>query len=78
MKLPISHLIPGMKLSRPVYGLKGQMLLNRGVDLTLSYISGLQRNNVLAVTVKACRVSTIWKPSRSWRRTSVSGQWPPF
>jgi HD-GYP domain-containing protein (c-di-GMP phosphodiesterase class II) len=53
MKLPVSFLIPGMKLSRPVYGLKGQMLLNRGVELTLSYISGLKRNNVLAVTVES-------------------------
>jgi HD-GYP domain-containing protein (c-di-GMP phosphodiesterase class II) len=53
MKLPVSHIIPGMRLSRPVYGLKGQMLLNRGVELTLSYISGLKRNNVLAVTVES-------------------------
>jgi hypothetical protein len=42
-----------MKLSRPAYGLKGQMLLNRGVDLTVSDISGLKRNNVLAVTVES-------------------------
>ena len=53
MKLPVSHLVPGMRLSRPVYGLKGQMLLNRGVELTLSYISGLKRNNVLAITVES-------------------------
>ncbi len=53
MKLPVSHIIPGMRLSRPVYGLKGQMLLNRGVELTLSYISGLKRNNVLAITVES-------------------------
>jgi HD-GYP domain-containing protein (c-di-GMP phosphodiesterase class II) len=51
MKLPVSHLAPGMKLSRPVYGPQGQMLLNRGMELTTSYILGLRRHNVLAVTV---------------------------
>jgi HD-GYP domain-containing protein (c-di-GMP phosphodiesterase class II) len=53
MNLPVSHLVPGMRLSRPVYGMKGQMLLNRGIELTLSYISGLKRNNLLAVTVES-------------------------
>ena len=53
MKLPVSHLVSGMRLSRPVYGLKGQMLLNRGVELTTPYINGLKRNNVLAVTVES-------------------------
>ncbi len=53
MKLPVSHLIPGMRLSRPVYGLKGQMLLNRGVELTGSYINGLKRNIVLDVFVES-------------------------
>jgi HD-GYP domain-containing protein (c-di-GMP phosphodiesterase class II) len=53
MKLPVSYLVPGMRLSRPVYGLKGQMLLNRGVVLTASYINGLKRNNVLAVIVES-------------------------
>jgi HD-GYP domain-containing protein (c-di-GMP phosphodiesterase class II) len=53
MKLPVSHILPGMRLSKPVYGLKGQMLLNRGVELTLSYINGLKRNNVLAVMVES-------------------------
>jgi HD-GYP domain-containing protein (c-di-GMP phosphodiesterase class II) len=53
MKLPVSHLAPGMKLARPVYGLKGQMLLNRGVELTTSYILGLRRHNILAVTIES-------------------------
>lgn len=52
MKLPVSHLTPGMKLARPVYGLKGQMLLNRGVELTSSYIQGLKSHHILAVTVE--------------------------
>lgn len=52
MRLPVSHLTPGMRLVRPVYGLKGQMLLNRGVELSTSYILGLRRHNVLAVTVE--------------------------
>ena len=52
MKLPVSHITPGMKLSRPVYGLNGQMLLNRGVALTTSYIMGLRRHNILAVTIE--------------------------
>ncbi len=52
MRLPVSHLAPGMKLARPVYGLKGQMLLNRGVELTTSFILGLRRYNILAVTIE--------------------------
>lgn len=51
MKLPVSYLIPGMQLSRPVYGQKGQLLLNRGVELTSSYIKGLKEHKVLAVSV---------------------------
>jgi HD-GYP domain-containing protein (c-di-GMP phosphodiesterase class II) len=51
MKLPVSHLIPGMRLSRPVYGQKGQLLLNKGVELTSSYIKGLKEHHVLAVSV---------------------------
>jgi HD-GYP domain-containing protein (c-di-GMP phosphodiesterase class II) len=52
MKLPVSHLTPGMKLARPVYGLKGQMLLNRGVKLTTSFILGLRRHHILAVMIE--------------------------
>jgi HD-GYP domain-containing protein (c-di-GMP phosphodiesterase class II) len=40
-----------MRLAKPVYGMKGQILLNRGVELTVSYILGLKRHNVLAVVV---------------------------
>jgi HD-GYP domain-containing protein (c-di-GMP phosphodiesterase class II) len=53
MKLPVSYLIPGMKLSRPVYGQKGQLLLNREVELTSSYIKGLKEHRVLAVSVES-------------------------
>jgi HD-GYP domain-containing protein (c-di-GMP phosphodiesterase class II) len=53
MKLPVSHLVPGMRLARPVYGLKGQMLLNRGAYLTTSYILGLRRHDILAVVVES-------------------------
>jgi HD-GYP domain-containing protein (c-di-GMP phosphodiesterase class II) len=52
MNLPVTHLTPGMKLSRPVYGQKGQMLLNRGIELTTSYIRGLKEHRVLAVAVE--------------------------
>ncbi len=52
MKLPVSHLTPGMRLAKPVYGQKGQILLNKGVELTISYILGLKRHNVLAVVVE--------------------------
>jgi HD-GYP domain-containing protein (c-di-GMP phosphodiesterase class II) len=40
-----------MRLLRPVYGLRGQLLLNRGVELTSSYIEALKRYNVLAVSI---------------------------
>jgi HD-GYP domain-containing protein (c-di-GMP phosphodiesterase class II) len=53
MKLPVSHLVPGMKLARAVYGLKGQMLLREGVELTSSYISALKKYNVLAVMIES-------------------------
>ncbi len=52
MNLPVSYLAPGMKLSRPVYGQRGQMLLNRGMELTTSYIRGLKEHRVLAVAVE--------------------------
>jgi len=52
MKLPVFLLVPGMRLARPVYGQKGQMLLNRGVELTTSYIKGLKEHRVLAVVVE--------------------------
>jgi HD-GYP domain-containing protein (c-di-GMP phosphodiesterase class II) len=42
-----------MRLSRPVYGQKGQLLLNRGIELTTSYIKGLKEHNVLAATVES-------------------------
>ncbi len=53
MKLPVSHLLPGIRLSRSVYGQKGQLLLRKGVKLTSSYIASLQRHNVLAVMVES-------------------------
>ncbi len=52
MNLPVSHLTPGMRLARPVYGYRGQMLLNKGVELTTSYIKGLKEHRVLAVAVE--------------------------
>lgn len=52
VKLPISYLLPGMILARPVYGARGEMLLNRGVSLTAQYISALRRCGVLAVHVE--------------------------
>lgn len=53
MKMPVSHLVSGMKLLRPVYGLRGQLLLNRGVELTSSYIESLKKHRVLAVSVES-------------------------
>ena len=53
MNLLVSYLMPGMKLSRPVYGQKGQMLINRGVELTPRYIEALQEHGVLAVAVES-------------------------
>ncbi|MCG0274863.1 MAG: HD-GYP domain-containing protein [Thermosediminibacteraceae bacterium] len=52
MKLPTTHLSPGMKLAKPVYGNCGELLLNRGVVLTEQYIKALRRNNVLVVDVE--------------------------
>lgn len=40
-----------MTLARPVYGLKGELLLNRGTVLTASHIFALRRRGVLAVQV---------------------------
>lgn len=53
MKMPVSHLASGMRLLRPVYGLRGQLLLNRGVELTSSYIEALQKHRVLAVSIES-------------------------
>lgn len=52
MKLPTSHLLPGMKLNRAVYGSQGEILLNRGTVLTSRYIFSLKRCGVLAVEVE--------------------------
>ncbi|MGB9793346.1 MAG: HD-GYP domain-containing protein [Thermacetogeniaceae bacterium] len=52
MKLPVSYLLPGMVLARPVYGLKGELLLNKGTVLTASYIFALRRRGVMAVHVQ--------------------------
>lgn len=53
MKLPVSHLVPGMKLARPVYGRRGELLLNHGAVLTARYIFKLRECGVLAVHVEA-------------------------
>ncbi|KXG78378.1 Cyclic di-GMP phosphodiesterase response regulator RpfG [Fervidicola ferrireducens] len=52
MKLPITHLKPGMKLEKPVYGSCGELLLNRGIVLTKRYIEALRKNNVLVVEIE--------------------------
>lgn len=52
MKLPVSYLLPGMVLARPVYGLKGELLLSKGAKLTASHIFALRRRGVLAVQVQ--------------------------
>lgn len=50
--MPVSYLIPGMRLSRPVFGPFGELLLGRGVELTSQYIFALKRCNILAVHVE--------------------------
>ncbi|MCF6095664.1 HD-GYP domain-containing protein [Thermovorax subterraneus] len=52
MKLPTTHLKPGMKLEKPVYGSCGELLLNRNIVLTKRYIEALKKNNVLVVEVE--------------------------
>lgn len=52
MKLPVSYLLPGMVLARPVYGPKGELLLSRGTVLTAGHIFALRRRGVLAVQVQ--------------------------
>lgn len=52
MRLPVTYLKPGMKLSKPVYGNSGELLLNRGIELTTKYIKLLERNNVVVVDVE--------------------------
>lgn len=52
MKIPVSFLTPGMILSRPVYGAKGEFLLNKGVTITARQIFALRRCGVLAVHVE--------------------------
>ena len=51
LKLPVSHLVSGMQLARPVYGTRGEKLLNKGVELTAAYVMALRRRGVLAVYV---------------------------
>ncbi|RJO62795.1 MAG: HD-GYP domain-containing protein [Dehalococcoidia bacterium] len=43
--------MPGMKLSRPIFGLNGELLLRAGAVLTARNIMSLRRNGVLAVEI---------------------------
>lgn len=52
MKISTSYLTPGMRLLRPVYGPKGELLLNRGAVLTARYIMLLRQYSILAVNVE--------------------------
>lgn len=52
MKLSTKHLVPGMRLLRPVYGPKGELLLGKGITLTARYIMLLRQYEILAVNVE--------------------------
>lgn len=52
LKLPVSHLAPGMTLARPVYGPRGELLLSRGAALSARRIAALREAGVLAVHVE--------------------------
>ncbi len=52
MKLPVSHLTSGMKLTRPIYGSNGEILLNRNVVLTAKYIMGLRQHGISVISVE--------------------------
>ena len=52
MKLPVQCLSPGMIVSYSCYGIKGELLLKRGAELTNSNISALKNRRVMALYVK--------------------------
>ncbi len=51
-KVPVSYLMPGMRLARPVLGDKGEVYLNTGVTLTQRYIEKLSAIGFCAVYVE--------------------------
>lgn len=53
MKILVSHLTPGMVLTRSIYGPEGRLLLHAGVALTAKYIYSLKKYNVLAVSIQS-------------------------
>ncbi|KYO66484.1 HD-GYP domain-containing protein [Thermovenabulum gondwanense] len=52
MKIPIDFLTPGMRVQKPLFGRRGELLLNRGVTLSDSLITLLKKNNILTVDVE--------------------------
>jgi|Deesub1362A_J573_1020465.scaffolds.fasta_scaffold00091_80 HD-GYP domain-containing protein (c-di-GMP phosphodiesterase class II) len=51
-KVPVSYLVPGMRLARPVLGTKGEVYLNAGVTLSRRYIERLGEIGFPAVYVE--------------------------
>ncbi|MGB9813339.1 MAG: HD-GYP domain-containing protein [Thermovenabulum sp.] len=52
MKVPVNFLTSGMRVEKPLFGKRGELLLNRGVILTESLISLLKKNNIITVEVE--------------------------
>ena len=57
MKLSVQYLKPGMVVSYPVFGSKGELLLKRGSKLTSNSIKALRNRRILAIYIKAGRVT---------------------
>ena len=50
-KIVVDKLKPGMRVGKPVYGMEGQLFLNRGVELKPTYIRYLKKYNFDAVYI---------------------------
>lgn len=58
-KTPLSAVKPGMELARPVYGIKGEILLNVGTKLKPKYIRNLLLMGVGSVYIKDERLADV-------------------
>jgi HD-GYP domain-containing protein (c-di-GMP phosphodiesterase class II) len=56
VKVLVSNLVPGMKLTHPVYDFHGHFLLNKGVTLATGYINALQKRHILSVYIEGVAI----------------------
>lgn len=60
-KIPVSKLVAGMKLAKPVAAKNGMVMLGEGVELTANWIERIQDMGIAYIFVEGPPVQTISK-----------------